>query len=109
MTLLEVGQRVWTVLAESALGDAAARGVDRDMQPAELFDRFGEHAFDAFVVGDVDRVECSAQRFGDLGAGRRRQVDDRDRRTAIAQHLRRRTRHSRRAPDDDCLLAIDLH
>ena len=86
----EVVERVRAVLAERAHRDAAARGVHRDVQPAERVDRVGQRELDALVVDDVDRVERAAQLRRDLGAGRRRQVEDRDRRALLAQQLGRR-------------------
>ena len=51
-------------------------------------------------VHHVARVERRAHPGGDLGAGRLRQVEDRDLRAGLPQRLRGRAGHARRAADD---------
>ncbi len=80
-----------------------------DVQAAELVDRGLQRLFGAGEVGDVNRVERTAEALGNLLTVGTFAVENGDIGTALGEQFRGGASHPRCAADDDGLLPVDLH
>src|SRR5262245_19559468 len=98
-------------LADSLLGDADARAIDRSAQIAELGNSRANRALDALFVGDVglDEARVRAKRLGERLALLFVEIGDDDVRAALREQPRGSSAQARRAAGDQKSISADFH